>query len=150
MSIIDDKFQPLLGKFCWNVQRGSASYLTFEFGEPHLVVREPRKVPESRPQEWKDHMARRYVTFRGDWHLWIYMCHWEAYYRGELIGHAESSDETINIVAEKLDGQRLDNVSVDDTYATTFEFDLGGTLVTIPWEEEDEPNEQWMLFEPLG
>ena len=46
VSIINDIFQPLYGKPCWQVKQGYGSFLTFEFGEPHLHIREPRQVSD--------------------------------------------------------------------------------------------------------
>jgi hypothetical protein len=40
-----DQIRSILGKPCWNVKRGHGSFLTLEFGQPHLVVWEPLRVP---------------------------------------------------------------------------------------------------------
>lgn len=34
-------FAPLIGLPAWNVQKGQGSFLTFDFGAPHLSITEP-------------------------------------------------------------------------------------------------------------
>src|SRR4029450_2184389 len=38
-----NSLHPLHGLPCWNVRRGFASFMTFEFGNPHLDVMEPKE-----------------------------------------------------------------------------------------------------------
>ena len=151
MSIIDTIFQPVIGKYCWNVEKGYGSFLTFEFGEPHFkIFREPyiSKFP------YRNRIAaRRHVAIVGDWHLWIYMCDWRFYCKDSFVGESESSDEEIKQIAFDLNGQILQNVEVTSTWNTIFHFDLGGRLETIPYpveEEKSEPDELWMLSQPSG
>src|ERR1700730_15266743 len=42
-AIFDRIFKMLYGKPCWNVKPGYGSFLTLEFGKPHLQIHEPRK-----------------------------------------------------------------------------------------------------------
>lgn len=37
-------FRPLYGLPCWNVRPGQGSFLTLEFGTPHLEIIEPREA----------------------------------------------------------------------------------------------------------
>jgi hypothetical protein len=37
-------FAPRIGLPAWCVQKGYGSSLTFEFGTPHLYIREPRAI----------------------------------------------------------------------------------------------------------
>ena len=39
---IADAFGPILGSPAWQVEKGYASFLTLEFGEPYLVIHEPK------------------------------------------------------------------------------------------------------------
>ena len=49
---------------------------------------------------------------------------------------------------QELDGQKLLRLSQHSRgLHSTFEFDLGGVLITRPY---DQKSEQWMLFEPSG
>lgn len=136
-------FAPILGRPAWQVKQGHGSFLTLEFGEPRLLIDEP-----------KERRGRRYriVTIRGDWHLWVYCCSWDIFQDGERLAHSESDHQTIEKATNQLDGQHLEKLWIEPgTVATRFEFDLGGILSTFPFEsDDDEPNEQWMLFEPSG
>lgn len=62
-NIIDQVFQPVYEQPCWNVQPGIGSFLTLEFGQPHLIIHEPREPQSSQARETT---ARRLVYPRGD------------------------------------------------------------------------------------
>ena len=136
-------FEPILGCPAWQVKKGYGSFLTLEFGEPSLVIDEPREPRRPR---------NRIVTIRGDWHLWIYCCNWEIAQDGKRLAHSESDDEIIAKATAQLDGQCLERLWMEPgTVVTHFEFDLGAVLKTFPYDDDDdEPNEQWMLYEPSG
>ncbi len=136
-----DAFEPILGCPAWQVEKGHASFLTMEFGEPQLEIREP-KSPKFR--------NRRLVTIRGEWHLWIYCCGWNIAQDGERLAHYEAEDETIREAAAQLDGQCLERLWLEPgTVITHFEFDLGAVLTTYPLDD-DPDMEQWILYEPSG
>jgi hypothetical protein len=137
---IADTFRPILGLHAWQVKKGVGSFLTLEFGEPHLVIDEPAA---SRPN-------RRIATIRGDWHLWIYCCGWTIDQGGEQLAHNEAKDAAIMKGTAQLDGQRLERLWLEPgTVITHFEFDLGVVLTTFPYNDDPE-DEQWMLYEPSG
>jgi len=140
---IASAFAPIFGRPAWQVKQGHGSFLTLEFGEPRLEIDEP-----------KERRGRRYriVTIRGDWHLWIYCCSWDIFQDGKRLAHSASDDQTIEKATNQLNGQRLEKLWIEPgTVATRFEFDLGGILSTFTYEnDDDEPNKQWMLFEPSG
>jgi hypothetical protein len=144
---IEEIFRSLYGKPCWNVRPGHGSFLTLEFGQPHLVVREPSTAVPGATKKVREAVARRLVTVRGDWHLWIYCCDWKVFKGGTLIGDS-STDARIARAGNFLDGQGLTRFTIsrrDVSYV--FEFDLGGKLRTRPYNRH---SEQWMLFEPSG
>jgi hypothetical protein len=147
MKRFDLSFSRLVGKPCWEVKRGFGSFLTIEFGEPHLEVREPREST-SESKKVRDLMSRRTVHVRGEWHLWIYCCHWAVFDgSGKLVGDA-SSKKAIDRAAKYLNGQALvAGALVPRGMRTVLEFDLGATLETKPYNRTDE---QWMLYEPEG
>jgi hypothetical protein len=149
VNVIERVFQRLQGKPCWNVRRGYGHFLTLEFGEPHLEIREPSQVTKSVSPRVRKLFARRRVTVHGQWHLWIYCCDWELLIDGKLIADNRSSTpRKIDRALADLDGQALTGVSVSPKNArSVFEFDLGGSLVTRRF---DRTGEQWMLFEPSG
>lgn len=71
-------FAPLLGLPCWNVQKGQGSFLTFEFGDPSLQIREPIESTTAASATilaWR-RRRRRSIRPIGEWHLWIYCCNW--------------------------------------------------------------------------
>ena len=153
MSIIDSIFQPVIGKMCWNVEHGIGSSLTFEFGEPHFkVIREPYATRSKKPRMIR-HSARRIVNVYGDWHLWIWSCDWRFFRNDTFIGDSESTKRELMQIAHDLEGQALVSVKVIGTGITVFEFDLGGRLETQRYAEENEesePEEQWLLYQPSG
>lgn len=59
---------------CWSVKQGHGSFLTFEFGEPHLKIVEPRPAEGITCQKVRRDFSNRKVIVHGDWHLWIYCC----------------------------------------------------------------------------
>lgn len=103
--VFDRCFRVLYGKPCWNTKAGYGSFITFEVGEPHLVVHEPRKSP-AKSKKVRNLFARRLVTIRGDWHFWIYCCKWSVFSSGKLVGDS-SSVQAIRKAIACLDGQPL-------------------------------------------
>ena len=142
-SMFDRVFNKIYGKPCWQVRAGHGSFLTFEFGRPHLEVREP--VAAAAAARVQAGLARRSIVVHGDWHLWIYCCEWEVFSRGKRV--ADSSTRTkIRRAVDILDGQKLTQFSIlPRKVECVFRFDLGTVLRTHPYDRE---SEQWMLFEP--
>jgi hypothetical protein len=138
-------FKAILGKPCWDVKPGHGSFLTMEFGEPHLEVREPITTRKGVTAKVREQLARRHVCARGEWHFWIMYCDWEVRCKGKRVG--DSSTETkIRRAADFLDGQKLIRFSIlPRTAQSIFVFDLGASLKTSPY---DKGSEQWMLFQP--
>ena len=146
--VFESVFRKLYGKPCWSVKQGHGSFLTFEFGKPHLVIREPIVASVEASKKVRENLARRGAHARGDWHLWIYCCAWEIFSNGKEIAHHESHDSRIMRAANILNGQRLTQVSIlPPGLKCIFEFDLGGVLKTHPYSRKDE---QWLLYEPTG
>jgi hypothetical protein len=124
---IDEFVSPMLGLPAWNVGRGHGSFLTFEFGEPRL-----------------DQPGGRNAA--GQWHLWIYCCHWRAFQGASVLAWSEDGHELIDRAASRLNGQKLVAVMVDPSQGrSTFTFDLGGLLETWPYGD-DPTEEQWMIL----
>jgi hypothetical protein len=116
------------------------------FGEPHLEICEPRVPAKDALPEVRKLFARRNVTVRGDWHLWIYCCNWTVLDAGRSIGESENNDSFAD-ATQLLDGQAFKSVSIEKSGNTRFTFDLDGTLETSPY---DDFSEQWMLYQPDG
>ena len=142
---IEKSFRRIYGKPCWGVSPGVGSFLTLEFGRPNLEIREPTVASERASAKVRKHLARRTVHVHGEWHLWIYCCDWELRDDARRIGDG-STKLRIRRAAEFLDGQSLTRFSISPRNANcVFEFDLGATLITRPY---DKRSEQWLLFEP--
>jgi hypothetical protein len=137
LSPLDDFVGPMLGLPAWGVKQGYGSFLTFEFGQPKLVVVE-RKSGERH--------ARRSVYIQGQWHLWIYCCHWRAFQDDAQLACSDDANEQIGRAAAILSGQKLTAIRVDPAQGRcTFELDLGGLLETWPYGD-DSSDEQWTIL----
>lgn len=149
---IERAFADVLGLPAWGVRKGHGGMLTFEFGPPHLVVREPIAASPGVSDEVRRSLARRRVYPRGAWHLWIRCCDWLILSGAEQVACSEAPDRAIEAAVQELDGQRLIGVEVDPAGgASRFCFDLGGVLHTWPYGERDEtPDDQWSLYTPTG
>ncbi|MGA9884476.1 MAG: hypothetical protein WBQ34_12220 [Candidatus Acidiferrales bacterium] len=146
-SVFQRVFRKVYGKPCWGVKQGYGSFLTFEFGKPHLVVREPIVASKSASLKVRRALARRQAHPRGQWHLWIYCCNWKVLSHGKRVGD-NSTNVKIRRAAKLLNGQKLTGFSISrGKLECVFQFDLGGTLITRPF---DKRLEQWLLYEPSG
>src|SRR5215213_6024148 len=85
-------FAPLIGLAAWSVRIGHGSFLTLEFGTPHLSVREPIVAKPGASEKVRKALARRRVRPVGEWHLWIYCWHWRVWSEGAEIACSESPD----------------------------------------------------------
>ena len=143
--VFDRAFRRIYGKPCWGVRPGHGSFLTFEFGKPHLEVREPIVASKGASARVRESLGRRLTYVRGEWHLWIYCCNWEVPSHGKRIADSSTKRKT-RVAADVLNGQKLLGVSiVSRKVHSVFKFDLGATLRTWPLDHE---REQWLLYEP--
>jgi hypothetical protein len=109
MQEFRDVFSPLLGEVAWSVKLGHGSYVTMEFGQPHLLIREPMKpTGEARVNEL---LSRRKVSVVGDWHFWIRDAEWRAVNGNKHCTSNDASDELNNLLAS-IDGQRLASAEI--------------------------------------
>jgi hypothetical protein len=145
---IRDAFGEIYGLPTWQVRKGIGSFLTLEFGDPHLRIREPY-LSRSKSLAARRLAARRQVTVSGQWHLWIYMCNWTISANGMPLADNEASNATIDRTTQYLDGQKLQSVEVmRKDMKTVFQFDLGGKLATSPYvDEELRSDAQWILYD---
>jgi len=145
--VFNNAFRPVYGLPCWGVRPGYGTFLTLEFGQPHLRVREPKQLTGEESSRVKHLLERRTVTVHGDWHLWVYCCNWAVHQNGTLVGDS-TSEERIKLAAEILDGQALESFDyVWRGCKSHFTFDLGARLVTSPC---DRKSEQWLWYQPTG
>jgi hypothetical protein len=78
MEEVINSFAPLVGELVWQARRGHGSFLTMEFGWPHLLVREPISAVHSVSARVRRNLERRAVAIVGDWHFWVQpnFAHW--------------------------------------------------------------------------
>jgi hypothetical protein len=142
---VQDLFKPLLGQLAWHVRCGIGSFLTLEFGEPHIVTREPIVAGPRRSEQARRDLARRRIFVVGDWHLWIQYCDWKisvSDYSLNSGSAAISSDECLS----DLDGQRLVAVTGGvSPNSWKFDFDLGGALELWPSTAYEASDNLWSL-----
>lgn len=153
MHPVSEVLRPVLGRTSWQVKRGYGSFITMEYGEPHVDAGRPRLRPVSVEGGPAKALQRRPVL-RGDWHLWIYCCEWSLLLEDTQLAHNESDDGVMHRALRVLDGQALQAVDIEPGNGrTSFTFDLGCSLLTypaLPGAYRDEPVEQWMLYSGSG
>jgi hypothetical protein len=145
---VEEVFEPLIGKWAWQVKRGYGSFLTMEFGNPHLEVREPKLVGADVSAHVRENFRRRRVTVVGDWHLWIQYCDWQVVTANRSISSIETDNPyMVDECLAELDGQILTSARAEGRDpATVFRFDLGGMLQVSP--SMDQPEEYlWTLYQ---
>jgi hypothetical protein len=146
--IFERVFKKVYGIPCWGVTNWYGSGIHIEFGKPHLDIREPRTADPKASRRVREHFAKRLVVVHGDWHLCVDVCDWEIFQQGKRVGSSRSRSADLQRVMNSLDGQRLVRFSIRPRGdGCVFEFDLGGVLVTRPY---DRKSEQWTLSEPSG
>jgi hypothetical protein len=148
-KIIGKTFQPLFGKPCWGITHDRRLNLSMNFGKPSLRVREPYET-KTKSDAIREMAARRLVTLRGDWWLWLYCCYWQLISDSVLLATGSSSSRRIERAMALLTGQKLISVTVEPvTGATRFGFDLGCGLNCRRFER-DSADELWTLYKPSG
>jgi len=146
--VFESAFKKLYGKPCWGVWKGYGSSIVFNFGKPHLEIREPIVAKAKSSKRVRELLARRGARVKGDWRLWIYCCDWEIFQRGKGFLKSSSPDERIERAVRILDGEKLVRFTlVPRGLHCIFEFDLGSILKTKPFSRV---HEQWLLYEPGG
>jgi hypothetical protein len=148
MSMIDEIFQPIHGKLCWQVKH-IGSVLDLEFGEPHLEIQGPRKASKEASEKVRKNAARRHVFIRGEWSFHTWLCDWRIMSHGMECANQNSSRRIISGALRELEGQALARVSSKKDLGLKLKFDLGGMLEIIPNPKEDgTSSDLWVLFEP--
>ena len=141
-------FAPVIGLRSWLVRRGYGTFITLEFGDPHVGVRHARKTTFAGRR-----VRSRLSAVHGEWHLWIYGSSWKLDLEGELAAHSEADGVDIERALAILDGQSIQRVDVETrTGSTVFQFDLGATLrvESIGPDESGDPEDLWLLYQPTG
>jgi len=145
MEQIKDLFAPLVGQLVWHVQRGVGTFLTLEFGMPHLSIREPISPKSASSPKVRRNLRRRGVYVTGDWHLWVQYGDWILSTSCGVLSSDDDPDSPMDECLRDLDGQRL--MSVDPgtkRNSCIFSFDLGGSLEI--WPSDEIADDQWGLY----
>jgi hypothetical protein len=141
-------FRPLIGKVCWGVNYERQLNLSMNFGAPSLHIREPR-ISKSKLRVVREAFARRLVTVRGDWWLWVYLARWKLSVRTAPSISDSTPIRQMKRALDELSGQQLKSVSTDTkTGATTFTFDLGAKLAITP--QLRRRSELYLLYRPAA
>jgi hypothetical protein len=152
MHPVSEALRPVLGRASWLVRHGYGSFVTMEFGQPHVEVGKPLMLPVAiagAPAK----TPRRLASVHGEWHLWIYCCEWSLQLENAELAHSESDDITMNRALAVLNGQELQTADIEAADGrTTFTFDLGCCLLTYPAPpgSYDSLAEQWKLLSRSG
>ncbi len=123
-------FQPMIGQSTWNVELGTGSFLTMEFGLPRSVT----------SAESKTH---------GTWHFWAYCCAWRIETWDDVLAYSEDDRSRLEKVVGVLEGKTLNNVEIHFPSGDTVLSFSGRLLLRLmPIHAED--HEHWMLYTPEG
>lgn len=143
----DKWVRPLYGQPCWGLNFDRQLNLSMNFGQPTLPIREPYE--STSPSSLVQRMAsQRRVTIRGEWWLWLRLCHWRLSLNDVVLATGSSSLRRIENAMSHLDGQKLAALSVNaETGWTRFTFDLGGQLECRRFRRESD-DELWLLYRP--
>jgi hypothetical protein len=149
LKTFEQTFGPLYGQPCWGLRCPRYTNLQMNFGKPSLCIREPFETT-SNSQAVRDIAARRLVTVRGQWLLWIWCSYWKLTSDDLELATGSCSFRRIERAMFKLEGQKLDSIEVDPrTGATRFAFDLGCVLHCRRFERDTDA-ELWLLYKPSG
>jgi hypothetical protein len=149
IKTVDRWIRPLYGQPCWGLNYEQQLNLSMNFGKPSLRVREPFST-DSKSEAVRRLAARRLVTVRGEWWLWIFCCHWRIISDDLELATSSSSIRRVSQATAQLAGQKLVSVSVTpETGATSFVFDLGCVLSCRRFQRDDNVD-LWTLYRPRG
>jgi hypothetical protein len=146
----DRIFGSMYGLPSWRVEQGHGSFITLEFGEPHVDVGEVAARSFRFPDGETASLARRSARVHGEWHLWIYMCGWSISVEDRELAHFESDRAAVARALGVLNGQALTRYEAvgDGDQRWRFVFDLGCTVEV--WPDDASDAELWTLYEPSG
>ena len=148
-DILGRSFGPIYGHPCWGLNHEPTLNLSMSFGRPSLRVREPYPS-KSASEAVRRSAARRLVTVRGRWWLWLWGCRWRLSSDGKVIAKSDSSRRKIDAAIRELAGQKLISAGVGPGDGESrFGFDLGGVLECRPFRGGRDWG-LWHLYEPSG
>lgn len=148
LTNIVDASQAIIGQPVWGIHQGHGTALFVEFGDPHLIVREPYKTQSNTSEKMKRRAAQRQITLSGRWSFLVFPGTWLLQQDGLSI---ESDDvQTVERDARlsEFNGQYLETVAFDPAAIELhFTFDLGAIMVI---GHNPEIDDELLLFTPKG
>jgi hypothetical protein len=102
--VFEKVFGRLYGELCWGISPGHGSFLTLEFGKPHLGIREPAVAKQDASAAVRSRLTSRSVDVQGERRLWICCCDWAVFYAGKRIVDSTTKLK-IRTAADFLGGQ---------------------------------------------
>lgn len=127
------------------MRRGHGNFLTMEFGNPHLSVREPIITSHSSSNKVERILQRRHIDVVGDWRLWVQYAEWKLTTNHDVLTNKDPAGSPSDECLRALDGQRFLSVESGSTRGSyVFRFDLGGVLEIRPSTEI--PDDQCSLY----
>lgn len=144
---IKSLFRPLLGQIAWSARRGYGTFISLQFGKPHLEVREPRPRKSGRSKRVNDLLARRNAGPRGQWDVWIAWAYWEIKTKNGSCKYDYEEDLKVDQVLAGIDGQKLIGVDFNNNrLSLTLKFDQGGRIkIWLPSVLDHRGDLIWML-----
>lgn len=135
---------PLIGKMAWEAAAGFGSFVTLEFGEPHLEVLHEPMESSSESEKVRRLMRRRSVKLHGDWHFWIEHAGWRLTTMSGTVRHDVGAWEDWTATIDDLSGQRLSGIDQRGAAGLLLTFDLGSILEL--WPVEETAGDLWSLY----
>jgi len=136
-------FGPLSGLPAWGGLASWGTWLSLEFAQPRLEVR------EAMPTTGNPRLRRRHASVVGEHNLWLDMCHWEILDGARRRFHSEQSRHLLRRAAAHLDGQIVVALSISVRPLTSeFHFDDGTRLIARRLPRADPDWELWHLYSP--
>jgi hypothetical protein len=141
LSIVRSYFRPIFGQPSWHGSAEFGSWLTINFGDPHLVVREA--VPDAKARA----LQRRVAVVEGAHRLWVEMGAWKLHIGKRQFAHSEQSRRQLQRAAATLEGQKLHEIQISaKPLVTKFVFDEGAIL-SVSATHDAQPDEGlWHLY----
>jgi hypothetical protein len=148
MDQIKEFFTPFIGQIVWQVRRGHGSFLTMEFGMPHLAVREPIAASSDCSERVKRNLKRRHIVVTGDWHFWVQYADWTISTPDGVLTSDHRPGSPLDECLGDLEGRLVSASSGARAQSSAFNFDLG--VVLEVWPSRDVADDQWSLYSWKG
>ncbi|WP_146002895.1 hypothetical protein [Telmatospirillum siberiense] len=141
-----DVFFPLSGCIVWSPQIVHGSIINMQFGEPHLLIREPVVPSPQNSRKVKLNLSRRRVFVVGQWQFCIQDAEWEISTDNYSANNNEKNIENVNQCLGELAGQILLSVYHDaEGNYMAFNFDMRGVIRVFFSENASDDADFWTL-----